>query len=234
MKKRLIQLALILGLMTLTCAAAQASESPDSGFQNWKVEDAYANYVSVTALDADNKTVEAQGDAYPGAAKMKVTYRNPQSNSEYLLIVLSDDDRTPSVDNMAYIDQKTASANEMDFTIYPKKVESSVKSVTYSVYMSSNSDASAGNGVTGYDKVASFDYYSNALDATPGDVNDDGNINVQDALLVLQAFVGSVELTETQKIAADVSGDTFVNVADALLILQYFVGAITEFPNASA
>ena len=220
--------------MTLTCAAAQASESPDFGFQKRTVVKDYANYVELTALDADGNEVEAQGDAYPGAAKMKVTYRNPQSNSEYLLIVLSNDDPVPRENNMAYIDQKTASANEMDFTIYPKKLESSVKSVTYSVWMSSNSDAGEGNGVTKYDKVASFEYYSNALDVKLGYVNDDEYINVQDALLVLQDFVGSTELNETQKIAADVNRDTFVNVTDALLILQYFVGTITEFPDASA
>lgn len=233
MKKRLIQLALILGLMTLTCAAAQASESPDSGFQKLEVDSKYANYIYLTALDANDGTVTPENGAYPGAAKVRVTYSNPQSNSEYLLIVLSDDDPTPTVDNMAYIDQQNTTANAIDFIVYPKKLESSVKSATYSVYMSSNSDASAGNGVTGYDKVASFDYYSNALDATLGDVNNDTYINTTDALLTLQAFVGSVELTETQKIAANVNRDQAVNVTDALLILQYFVGTITEFPTSA-
>ena len=53
MKKRLIQIALILGLMTLTCVAAQASETgaPTSGFRVVEVESAYESDVALTPVD---------------------------------------------------------------------------------------------------------------------------------------------------------------------------------------
>ncbi len=233
MKKRLIQLALILGLMTLTCAAAQASESnADSGLRNFSVVEAYRSDIQLTAMDASGRVARPdENDAYPGAAKVGVSYSNPQAGSEYLLIVLSDDDPTPSVDNMAYIDQQTAGSAALDFTIFPKRVEASTASVSYSVYLSSNTDAGTGNGVTGYEKVGSFEYYNTntAGDVNLGDLNGDNLVNVSDAVLVLQGFVGSVELTDAQRAAGDVNGDNLVNVSDAVRILQFFVGLITSF-----
>lgn len=232
LKKRLIQLALILGLMTLTCAAAQASESnAATGLRNVSVVDAYSGDIVLSALNASNRTVAPEGNTYPGAAKVGLTYSNPQAGSEYLLIVLSDDDPTPSVDNMAYIDQQTAGSSALDFTIFPKRVDTSVASVRYSVYLSSNTDAGTGNGITGYEKVGSFEYYNTntAGDVMLGDLNGDGLVTVPDAVLVLQAFVQSVQLTDAQKAAGDVNHDGLITVSDAVKILQFFVKQITSF-----
>ena len=235
MKKRLIQLALILGLMTLTCVAAQATESaPTSGLKNVSVEADYRDFVQIVALDAAGKTAiaDAEDDTlYPGAVKVGVTYKTPQKDSEYLLIVLSDNNATPSVDNMAYIDQKTAGASDLEFTIYPKKPDATANSVTYSVYMSSSTDASSGTGVTGYVKVGSFEYYSTGLNVTLGDVDDDGDIMVGDAVLVLRAVVEDIVLDERQTAAADVDKDGDVMVGDAVYILRYVVEDITSFDN---
>lgn len=231
LKKRLIQLALILGLMTLTCAAAQAS---DTGLRNFSVVGKYSNDIRLTALDASNQQVTATGSDYAGAAKVRVTYSNPQSGSEYLLIVLTGDDETPTVDNMAYIDQQTAGSTQLDFTIFPKKVDNTVKSVTYSVYLSSNTDAGTGNGVTGYEKVGTFEYYSSGVgDVKLGDVDGDGEIMVGDAVLVLQAVVEAETLDERQTTAADVDKDGSVMVGDAVAILQYVVEAIHSFDELS-
>lgn len=229
-KKRWIQLALILGLMTLTCVAAQATDAaPTSGFKNVSVVDDYKSVVSLSPLDALDKDVidrDTPG-TYPGAVKVGVTYTGSQKDSEYLLIALVDgQDTTPTADNMAYIDQKTGDGSNLKFNIYPKKTTES--SVTYSVYMSSNAEASA-SGVTGYVKVGSFEYYNAGLDFTLGDVDDNGKINVSDAVLVLQAYVGKKELTDAQTAAADVDKNEKVNVSDAVKILQYYVGKITSF-----
>ena len=84
MKKRLIQIALILGLMALTCAAAQATETaePTSGFREVKVESAYENSVTLTPVDARNADVTKADVRYPGAVKMKVAYNGAQSGNE--------------------------------------------------------------------------------------------------------------------------------------------------------
>lgn len=67
-------------------------------------------------------------------------------------------------------------------------------------------------------------------DVTYGDVNGDNTIDVSDALLICQIYLGNVAPTETQNAAADVNGDGTVDVSDALMICQYYLGNITEFP----
>ena len=67
-------------------------------------------------------------------------------------------------------------------------------------------------------------------DVTYGDVNGDNTIDVSDALLICQIYLGNVAPTDTQNAAADVNGDGAVDVSDALMICQYYLGNITEFP----
>ncbi len=61
-----------------------------------------------------------------------------------------------------------------------------------------------------------------------GDVNNDGNINSSDALLVLQYSVGSYALNGNAFTAADTNRDGKVNSSDALIILQFAVGKIDK------
>ncbi len=68
-----------------------------------------------------------------------------------------------------------------------------------------------------------------AFAALMGDVNEDGNVNVQDVILV-QKDILSPKFTPAQKAVADVNGDGAINVRDATLIMQYSLKLITEFP----
>jgi hypothetical protein len=61
-----------------------------------------------------------------------------------------------------------------------------------------------------------------------GDFNNDGNINIVDALLLAQYYVG-LNPPGTDIECADVNCDGMINIIDALLIAQYYVGLITEF-----
>ena len=63
-----------------------------------------------------------------------------------------------------------------------------------------------------------------------GDVNGDGEVTVDDALVVLQGAVGKVELTDAQKLAGDVDGEAGISVSDALVVLQKAVGKIESLP----
>ena len=63
---------------------------------------------------------------------------------------------------------------------------------------------------------------------TRGDVNEDGEINVADAQLALNAYVKAMagkesNLTEQQTLAADVNEDQEISVNDAQTILLYYV-----------
>ena len=61
-----------------------------------------------------------------------------------------------------------------------------------------------------------------------GDVNGDGFIDIVDALLVAQYYVG-LNPPGFNPDAADVNCDGEVDIIDALLIAQYYVGIITTF-----
>ncbi|MBR6407330.1 MAG: dockerin type I repeat-containing protein [Clostridia bacterium] len=63
-----------------------------------------------------------------------------------------------------------------------------------------------------------------------GDINADGRVNTEDALMALKAAVGIIKLDADQTVAADVNADGRVNTEDALLILKYAVGIIKVFP----
>ena len=63
-----------------------------------------------------------------------------------------------------------------------------------------------------------------------GDVNSDGSINIVDALLIAQYYVG-LNPSDFDQNASDVNADSSINIVDALLIAQYYVGLITELPG---
>jgi hypothetical protein len=60
-----------------------------------------------------------------------------------------------------------------------------------------------------------------------GDVNEDGLINIVDALLIAQYYVGLNPDINT--LLADVNCDGVINIIDALLIAQYYVGLVDSF-----
>ena len=57
-----------------------------------------------------------------------------------------------------------------------------------------------------------------------GDVSQNGEITVTDALLALQNTVGKIEFSKVQTLSGDMNGDGKISVDDALVILQMTVG----------
>jgi hypothetical protein len=75
--------------------------------------------------------------------------------------------------------------------------------------------------------------YSDTPQPTPqagnlGDVNNDGNINIVDALLVAQFYVG-LNPSNFDQSRADTNCSGGIDIVDALLIAQYSVGLISQF-----
>lgn len=62
----------------------------------------------------------------------------------------------------------------------------------------------------------------------PGDADESGTVDINDALIVLRAAMELIELTPEQEAAADVNGDGAVDISDALLILRFSMGLINE------
>ena len=77
------------------------------------------------------------------------------------------------------------------------------------------------------DRVNTLDYLANL-----GDINRDGSINANDALIALRAAVGKTQLDDASIARADVNGDAAVNAKDALEILQFAVQKRTQFTAA--
>lgn len=79
-------------------------------------------------------------------------------------------------------------------------------------------------------EIMSFSY--KAIECVFGDVNGNGQVEVDDAIIVLRAISGLEQLTGSQLFAADVTGemDGIVNVTDAILILRHIVGLVDRFP----
>ena len=63
-----------------------------------------------------------------------------------------------------------------------------------------------------------------------GDVNEDGEISLADAVLLTQYCNGLRTLTEAQLAAADLNGDGEVNMDDAALLIRYVNGLIDRLP----
>ncbi|MBN2736030.1 MAG: hypothetical protein JXR70_03555 [Spirochaetales bacterium] len=66
-----------------------------------------------------------------------------------------------------------------------------------------------------------------AADALCGDVDANGRVNIVDALLAAQIYVGFD--IEYEKCWTDVDGDDKITILDALFIAQYYIGLIKEF-----
>lgn len=82
--------------------------------------------------------------------------------------------------------------------------------------------------------IGAFEYYGGSSATTPpgtgmiGDTNSDGVINIVDALLVAQYYVG-LNPAAFNPAPADADCDGDVDIVDALRIAQYYVGLISRF-----
>ena len=217
--KKYLRAALFLvsaiALMSVTALAADGGgiyNVQKSGSVTVEVAPQTADGTSVTAgsVTVDNTTYH---DFYEGAVKVEVTYSSVTSGKYYLVLALNDGTAVPTASNIVYIDQDTGKA---EFTVYPSSLESGK---TYGIYLSSNDGT-----LSSLTKVASFQYY---MPYKLGDVNDDGSIRVDDALLLLNYVAQNTTLTSNQLAAAEVTGDGIVRVDDALKILNLIAGNIS-------
>ncbi|MBR0155929.1 MAG: dockerin type I repeat-containing protein [Clostridia bacterium] len=60
--------------------------------------------------------------------------------------------------------------------------------------------------------------------AIPGDVNGSGAVDVADAVIVMRASMGLIELTEQEFAAGDINGDGQINITDAVTLLRMAMG----------
>lgn len=168
-----------------------------------------------------SETVSA-AQFFPDVRRIKIECTGLEPGAQYMLFMLRDDvDVVPTEDNIVYIWQEAADAHgEIEFIAYPREMETA----SYSFYVT--------GGGTGFDlnaPLATIRYFRYQPPYLLGDPNEDGTIDSADALCALKYFVGKLDPTELQRLAADVNIDQVVDSEDALYMLKKFVGKIESF-----
>jgi hypothetical protein len=92
----------------------------------------------------------------------------------------------------------------------------------------------AADGVSDVSETPDPDFLDEPTPTMPdwqmnGDVNLDNKIDIIDALLVAQYYVGIDPEDFKNPAVANVNGDDKIDIIDALLIAQYYVGILTDF-----
>lgn len=209
MKRRI--LALLLAVLTLAAltTAAFAAEATE-GVYNIRTTNGYE--LTVDGVTG-NKGFYAKADKF----KLTCSKLSGQYSLVFLINVTTGktDTIVPTADNLHYIDQQSINGKTAAFDLIPKALTPG----KYHVYVST--DGESGQKLT---KIASFEYGTNP-GYWLGDVNEDGEIDVYDASLILQHTVSLKDYTGNP--AADVDTNGEIDVYDASLILQYTVGLIT-------
>ena len=208
MKRKLSALLLAALLLISLSMTALAADTPTYGAYNVKAESGYT-------LTPDGA---ADSGFYANASAFTLSCPAGTSGEQTLVLLLAGKSSVPTAENLQYIDQQ-ASDGSISFTLKPKELTAGT---SYSVYLSTTSKA-----VT---KVASFQYGEKPA-YTLGDVNDDGNIDAKDAVLVLRYAAKLADLNSQQQLSADVNADGAIDAKDAVKILRYAAELITSFEN---
>jgi hypothetical protein len=153
----------------------------------------------------------------------------------YTIITRTDDGTRVWINNQQVIDDwndHTASEDtEASGTI---NMEMGVRYDIRIEYYENGGDASAqvywSNPYLEREIIPQSQLYSGAAPpaGNPGDVNEDGDIDIVDALLVAQYYVG-LDSDNFNVANADTNCNGSVDIVDALLIAQYYVGLINQF-----
>lgn len=118
-------------------------------------------------------------------------------------------------------------ARDLSTLEYSKDCEAFDDDRVYMYYNRLNTDGTDGEKALYADYNALLTAVKDATaggDVVLGDLDGDGKPTAKDALLVLKAYAGLVELTDAQKKAADFNGDGFFNAKDATAILKAYAG----------
>lgn len=227
--KKIVKATLLAAALTaLLCVCAMAETVTGSGFYGI----GSASGVTITPQDASGAKVSAQSanvdgvagyeNFYPGSVKLEVTLAGEFAAGEnYAVFLMEGSDTVPTISKaIYYINQTTVtSETSITFDVFPMDIGGK-KDLT--LYITSDK--------IGFETVVvHLGYVPNGTyELAPyvlGDVNADGKITPDDALLTLQFNAELITLTSTQQSAANVTavlnGDTKIDPIDALRILQY-------------
>ena len=235
MKKRIISLLLavmmLAGMMSVSAFAAFSYDENNVGGTGRIVIEAPEEVNVGAAFDVVVKIEEASAAAlqYEVAYDSKLelvetTAADSYAEESFLAsgdsgIWLTGDNVTGENPVLNGIANKTLTGKFVTLTFKATEVVESA-TITVSV-LGGNAD----------EKYVTFDDASASVKAvtppyTLGDVNEDGWVDISDAVRVALYDAGSVDLTDSQLLAADVNLDGWVDISDAVRIALYDAGSI--------
>jgi len=224
MKKMTRLLALILAFAMLSTVVVGAAEAKPQGVYITSVATGY----ELTALaantdpDSDEKfmppstRVENGETIYENTIAFELSFTGAK-DVQYVVFLLNgkatsaDEPIRPGQSNIRYIDQEGGTGAKLTFVPYPDDI---TEPGDYSVYLSSSEDEGT------YTEVATFTV--TAKPGLKGDVNLDGKVTVDDAILLLKHIAKITNITDELALYnAEVTGNTSLSVSDATKILKY-------------
>lgn len=218
--KRLLRSLLLAAVLTAAlCVGALAAEPTVAGIYGIAGDGVTLTPQTAGQSVITAETQESYGAYYANAVRFGVEKDNLTGGAQYLLLVVKGTE-APSEKNIVYIDQQAAdSSGKVSFNAYP----SSLTKDNYRVYVVGD-----GNPFNTASPTASFRYYQ---PYTLGDVDDNGTINTNDAVMVLKhcAETATLENGSSAYMAADVDKNGILNTNDAVQILRYIAELIVSF-----
>lgn len=205
MKRRMLALLLAVLTLTMLTAAAFAEGETELG--------AYNLTGGLKVVD-----VESDGGFYKGADTFELDCTK-LTGAYSLVLLLDDNSGVPTSGNIQYIDQVTVTADgAAKFTLKPK----ALKEGTYYIFVSTSDEP--------LKQVASF-AYGERPPYTPGDVNEDGFINIADVTAVLSYIAQIRKLSANGLLAADVAAPKggVINILDVTRLLGYIANTGVKF-----
>lgn len=224
MKRKIITLLLAISVSSALCAPVMAADDAtlngfyDIGTAGSVTITPYAGSTQVSATEKDVDSDDTLEKFYENSDRLSVTFASATKDEQYG-VILVDGSGLPTKDTeIYYINQETAGSTSVDFNVYPKLP---TESTDMTLYISSSEESFSLVSVpVSYAANVSIE---ETPSHTPGDVNDDGDIDVADVILIRKYITGGYEV-EIIEDAADVNNDGDIDVADVILIRKYITG----------
>ena len=225
--KKLLQIGVLCALLTAAlCVSAFAAEADGFASGFYGTGSATNPDVSVEITGGTKTSVKFTEDqAKPttlavDSEQLTVSVKNTGEDEQYLVVLTQGEGL--SAETIKYIDQLSGTGGTQTFTVYPDTTKLASGGCT--VYVTSSA--------AGFTASTATVSYANALDYwlagyTLGDVDGNGEIDIQDVAAIIQYIVGNTEPEPWQENAAKVdSSSDDISIQDVAKIIQFIVGNI--------
>jgi len=223
MKNKIFVLLAVVFVLILSALPVLAADDEPNGFYDFGThENVEINvYEGDNVVDATTENIDSDSEDeefYPDSDRFEVTFSDATKGGYYGTVLVEGTGLPTKDDQIFYIDQVTAGSSTVDFNVYPILPE---ETTALSLYLLSNLDD--------FELIKIPVNYYVHKDYVLGDIDNNGKIEVDDALIALQIVAEIYSPTETELSAADVDGNGRVEVDDSLMILQYVAEIIDSW-----